>query len=74
MYWGNHVGFWRHQYGHGYFGEGFAGGRWDHDHFMYNRAVMNVNTTVIRNVYEDRTVIVNRTVNHSSSYNGGEEA
>ncbi len=58
-------------YGYGYFGRGFGGGRWEHDRFEYNRAVMNVNTTVIHNVYEDRTVIVHRTENRVS-YNGGQ--
>jgi hypothetical protein len=70
-FWGPTVGFYGGiNYGFGYFGEGFAGGRWDHDRFLYNRAVVNVNITEIHNYYEDRTVVVN-TVNHVS-YNGGE--
>lgn len=68
-YWGPEVGFYGGiNYGFGYFGEGFVGGRWDHDHFYYNRAVSNVNVTVIHNVYEER--VTNVTVNRVS-YNGG---
>lgn len=71
-YWGPRVGFYGGvNYGFGYFGTGFAGGRWNGRYFNYNTAVMRVNTTVIRNTYVDRTVIVNnRTVNRVS-YNGG---
>ena len=69
-YWGPQVGFYGGiNYGFGYFGEGFAGGRWDHDHFFYNRAVTNVNVTNIHNVYNE-TVVNNTTVNRVS-YNGG---
>jgi hypothetical protein len=68
-YWGPQVGFYGGiDYGFGYFGEGFVGGRWDGGHFFYNRAVLNVNVEVIHNVY-------NQTVEHNSvnhvSFNGG---
>jgi len=56
-------------YGYGYFGRGYEGGRWDNDHFFYNRAVNNVNVTVIHNVY-NTTVINERNVTRVS-YNGG---
>src|ERR1700731_4829681 len=70
-YWGPLVGFYGGiNYGFGYFGVGFEGGRWDNDHFFYNRAVMNVNVTEIHNVYEDRTVVVNNV--NRVSYNGGQ--
>ena len=39
------------------------------DRFFYNRAVMNVNATVIHNVYN--TTIVNNTTINRVSYNGG---
>jgi hypothetical protein len=69
-YWGPHVGFYGGiVYGFGYFGVGFEGGRWDGGHFFYNRAVNNVNVTVIHNTYI--TQINNVTVNHVS-YNGGQ--
>jgi hypothetical protein len=68
-FWGPTIGFYGGiNYGFGYFGVGFAGGRWDGGHFFYNRAVMNVNVTEIHNVYN--TTVVNNTVNHVS-YNGG---
>lgn len=70
-YWGTEVGFYGGiSYGFGYWGHGFWGGRWEGGRFMYNTAVVNVNRTVIRNVYIDKTVIVNNNVH--TSYNGGE--
>jgi len=69
-YWGPHIGFYGGiNYGFGYFGVGFVGGRWDGDHFFYNRAVLNVNVTNIHNVYNTR-VENNITVNRVS-FNGG---
>jgi hypothetical protein len=69
-YWGPVVGFYGGiNYGFGYFGHGFEGGRWDGGHFFYNRAVTNVNVTVIHNVYETR--VTNITENRVS-YNGGQ--
>jgi YXWGXW repeat-containing protein len=69
-YWGPHVGFYGGvNYGFGYVGVGFVGGRWDGNHYAYNRAVNNVNTTVIHNTY-NVTVVNNVTVN-KVSYNGG---
>jgi YXWGXW repeat-containing protein len=69
-YWGPHIGFYGGiNYGFGYFGVGFLGGRWDGGHFFYNRAVLNVNVTEIHNVY-NTTVENNVTVNRVS-YNGG---
>jgi hypothetical protein len=69
-FWGPTVGFYGGiNYGFGYFGVGFAGGRWDNGHFFYNRAVMNVDVTVIHNVYNTRVENVTN-VSHVS-YNGG---
>jgi hypothetical protein len=68
-YWGPTIGFYGGiNYGFGYFGHGFEGGRWDNGHFFYNRAVSNVNVTVIHNVYETR--VTNTTVTRVS-FNGG---
>jgi hypothetical protein len=68
-YWGPTIGFYGGiNYGFGYFGHGFDGGRWDHGHFFYNRAVTTVNVTVIHNVYETR--VTNTTVTRVS-FNGG---
>jgi hypothetical protein len=67
-YWGPQIGFYGGiNYGFGYFGHGYEGGRWDNGHFFYNRAVNNVNVTVIHNVYETRVENVNET---RVSYNG----
>jgi len=68
-YWGPHVGFYGGiNYGYGYTGVGFWGGEWRGREFMYNRAVTNVNVTVIHNYY-NRTVVVNNV--NRVSYNGG---
>jgi len=71
-YWGPHVGFYGGiNYGFGYGGVGFVGGHWGGGGFMYNTAVMNVNTTIVHNTYVDRTVINNTTVvNNRTSFNG----
>jgi hypothetical protein len=67
-YWGEHVGFYGGiNYGFGYGGRGYEGGRWDNGHFFYNRSVNRVNETVIHNTY-NTTVIENNT---RVSYNGG---
>jgi len=67
-YWGPHVGFYGGvDYGFGYGGVGFVGGRWDHGHFFYNTAVSRVNVTVIHNVYH--TEVVHRDVSRVS-FNG----
>jgi len=69
-YWGPVIGFYGGiNYGFGYFGEGYEGGRWDRDHFYYNRAVTNVNTTNITNVYN--TTVINKDNGNRVSYNGG---
>ena len=68
-YWGPHVGFYGGiNYGFGYFGVGFEGGRWDNGHFFYNRSVNNVNMNEIHNVYN--TPVLNHNDSHVS-YNGG---
>jgi WXXGXW repeat (2 copies) len=71
-YWGPHVGFYGGvNYGYGYGGSGFYGGRWEGEHFAYNAAVLHVNTTVVHNTYVDRTVIHNTTIiNNRTSFNG----
>jgi len=68
-YWGPNVGFYGGiNYGFGYFGMGFEGGRWDGGHFFYNRSVNNINRDEIRNVYDAPVRHYNE--NHVS-YNGG---
>jgi hypothetical protein len=70
-YWGPHVGFYGGiNYGFGYGGVGYEGGRWDGNHFSYNTYVNRVNTTIIHNTYNTTIINNNVTVNHVS-YNGG---
>ncbi len=73
-YWGPHVGYYGGvNYGFGYMGVGFVGGMWrDHD-FVYNTAVMRVNTTVIHNTYIDRTIVERNTIvnDRHVAYSGG---
>ena len=68
-YWGPQVGFYGGvNYGFGYGGIGYYGGRWEGRTFYYNTAVTNVNTTIVRNTYMDRT---NRVLTNSrASFNG----
>jgi hypothetical protein len=70
-YWGPRVGFYGGiNYGFGYIGEGYHGGYWNHDTFVYNTAVTNVNTTIIHNTY-NKTVVVNKSAAKAVSYQGG---
>ena len=70
-YWGPTVGFYGGiNYGYGYWGSGYYGGRWVGNDFHYNTAVSRVNTTVVRNTYADREVLKNRGTNRTS-FNGG---
>jgi hypothetical protein len=70
-YWGPHVGFYGGiNYGFGYGGVGFWGGRWEGGAFMYNTAVWHAGVG-FHGVYEDRTVINNTTINNNHySFNG----
>ena len=68
-YWGPHVGYYGGiNYGFGYGGVGFFGGAWRGGVFAYNTAVWHVGGG-FRNVYVDRTVVNNVTVNRYS-FNG----
>jgi len=69
-YWGREVGFYGGvDYGFGYTGEGYYGGRWDHGVFFYNREVNNFANVRLTNVYEQRVVINNNA--GRVSFNGG---
>src|SRR5665213_1153713 len=68
-FWGTHVGFYGGiDYGFGYVGHGYYGGYWNHGEFAYNRSVTNINTTVVRNVYNYN---VTNVTSSRVSYNGG---
>ena len=73
-YWGPHVGYYGGvNYGFGYMGIGFIGGRW-HDHdFEYNRAYMHVDDRRFHHVYEDRRDEGRYTVDRGShvAFSGG---
>ncbi len=69
-YWGPHIGFYGGiNYGFGYFGVGYRGGFWDHDEFRYNRAVNNLGSVHITNVYNQ--TVVNNVHASRVSFNGG---
>jgi hypothetical protein len=68
-YWGPHVGFYGGvNYGFGYGGIGYEGGRWDNGVFAYNRTVNNFGSVTVTNVY-NKTVINNNITR--VSFNGG---
>ncbi len=68
-YWGPHVGFYGGiNYGFGYGGYGYEGGRWENNQFYYNTSVNRISNMNIHNTYNAR--VENTTVNHVS-YNGG---
>ena len=52
---GRHVGFYGGvNYGFGYGGSGYEGGRWDNGQFAYNRTVNNFGSVRVTNVYEQQ--------------------
>ena len=68
-YWGPTVGFYGGiNYGYGYGGRGYYGGRWVGNTFRYNRAVTRVNTSVIHNTYVNKQVV--RNTGSRASFNG----
>jgi hypothetical protein len=69
-YWGPRVGFYGGiNYGYGYTGNGYWGGRWVGNNFSYNTYVSNVNKAVIHNTYLNRNVNKQVTQNRAS-FNG----
>jgi WXXGXW repeat (2 copies) len=69
-YWGPHVGFYGGiNYGFGYTGVGYEGGRWESGAFFYNRTVNNFGSITITNVYEKP--IVADVHKARVSFNGG---
>jgi WXXGXW repeat (2 copies) len=69
-YWGPQIGFYGGvNYGYGYGGNGYEGGYWQGGHIYYNRAVSNIGTVHVTNVY-NKTVINNVSVARVS-YSGG---
>ncbi|MEO8998884.1 MAG: hypothetical protein ABI227_13260 [Rhodanobacter sp.] len=73
-YWGPRVGFYGGvNYGYGYGGIGFVGGRWSGGDFAYNRAVSNFGSVRVTNVYNNTTIVRQNTIINRTnvSYNGG---
>ena len=70
-YWGPSVGFYGGvNYGYGYGGNGYYGGRWDGRVFRYNTAVTRVNTAVVHNTFVDRTALSRTATRSRASFNG----
>jgi hypothetical protein len=68
-YWGRYVGFYGGvNYGYGYGGNGYQGGRWQGRQFLYNRAANNLGSVHVANVYSRDVTVVN---NNHVSFNGG---
>jgi WXXGXW repeat (2 copies) len=71
-YWGPHVGFYGGiDYGFGYNGVGFFGGRWEHGAFAYNTAVWHVGPRAGFHTYHETVIRNTNVVNNRVSYNGG---
>jgi hypothetical protein len=69
-YWGPHIGFYGGvNYGFGYGGVGYEGGRWNNGVFAYNQTVNNFGGVRITNVYS-QTIVNNASVTRVS-FNGG---
>lgn len=69
-YWANVVGFYGGvDYGYGYSGDGYRGGRWDNDVFFYNSAANNFGSLDIAHFYNQAVAPENNSV--CVSFNGG---
>jgi WXXGXW repeat (2 copies) len=69
-YWADQVGFYGGiDYGYGYAGNGYQGGRWENGTLSYNRAVNNFGSLAIANVYEESVTTDDKAVH--VSFNGG---
>ena len=71
-YWGPTVGFYGGiNYGWGYNGDGYWGGRWSGNTFQYNTAITRVNKTVINNNTYVNNSFKRNVNNNRTSFNGG---
>jgi len=69
-HWGPQVGYYGGiNYGFGYTGNGFVGGRWVGNSFAYNTAVTKVNTGIVHNTYNEAAI--SRVGGARASYNTG---
>ena len=68
-YWGQRVGYYGGlNYGYGYTGSGYWGGRWDSGHFRYNANVNNIPSGRVHGVYHER--VAQRPAPTESFYGG----
>ena len=56
-------------YGYGYSGDGYQGGRWENGAFLYNHSVNNLGSLAIANVHDQAVTADNNDVR--VSFNGG---
>jgi hypothetical protein len=69
-YWAEQIGFYGGiDYGYGYTGDGYQGGRWENGALFYNRAANNLGSPDIANVYDQAVAADNKAVR--VSFNGG---
>ncbi len=72
-YWGREVGFYGGlDYGYGYNGSGYQGGRWERGAFRYNRAVSNLGNAhprLVQGAYN--TAVAHGPATTHTSFNGG---
>jgi hypothetical protein len=69
-YWADEVGFYGGiDYGYGYTGDGYQGGRWENGALAYNRAVNNIGAPGTASVYDQAVTTTNNAVR--ISFNGG---
>jgi hypothetical protein len=70
-YWGRSVGFYGGlNYGYGYTGSGYQGGRWERGVFRYNRTASHVDARVVHGVYA--APVANAQRAGHASFNGGQ--
>lgn len=70
-YWGAHVGYYGGiNYGYGYTGHGYYGGRWDNGHFLYNSDVYHFGDNRRFRTYNEH---VDVGIGGRTSFNGGRD-
>jgi WXXGXW repeat (2 copies) len=68
-YWGPQVGYYGGvDYGYGYGGSGYEGGRWENGGFVYNRTVNNFGSVHVAHDYDQKVTVTN---NSKVSFVGG---
>jgi hypothetical protein len=69
-YWAEAVGFYGGiDYGYGYAGDGYQGGRWDNGTFFYNRAANNLGSLNIAHAYDQAIAVTDQS--ERVSFEGG---